>query len=66
MIVGIQTFERIFIFETFVTKEKIVTILTHVAVFNYLDFAGKTFVFFVIINLGLEDNFHLMIRLVIS
>jgi len=65
MIVGIKTLEFLFFVKTFFTKEKVVTIFTHVAVLNNLNFACKTFIFFIVIDLRFEYYLHLMIRFMI-
>jgi hypothetical protein len=54
MIVCIQAFKGLFFLVTFLTKEKVVTVLTHVAVWLDLDFTCETLVFFVLVDLRLE------------
>jgi hypothetical protein len=66
MVVSVQTLEGFLLFETLVTEEKVVTIFAHVTVLDDLYFAGKTLILFIIINLGLENNFHLMVWFMIS
>lgn len=54
MIVCVQAFEGLFFLVTFLTKEKVVTVLAHVAIWLNLDFTCETLVFFVLVDLGLK------------
>lgn len=66
MSVGVETLEIFFLLETFCAKEKVVTVLAHVTFLNYFDFTRKTFIFFIIVDLRLKNDFHLVLRLVVS
>ncbi len=65
MTVCIQALEGFFSFKAFTTKEKVVTILAHVAVLDDFYFACETFIFFIIVDLGFKNDLHLMIWLMI-
>lgn len=66
MVVGIQTLKGLFLLETVFTKEKVVTVLAHVAVLYDLYLTRETLVFLLVVHLRLEDYLHVVVGFVVA
>lgn len=66
MVVGIQTLKGLFLLETVFTKEKVVTVLAHVAVLYDLYLTRETLVFLLVVHLRLEDYLHVVVGFVVT
>ena len=64
MRIGIQTLELQPIVVALGAEEKVVAVLTHPALLQYLSFTVETFITFALLDLGLEYHLKLMIWLV--